>query len=70
MVINSYVDGEFSGWDGDTIVQLANGQVWRQREYWYHYHYAYRPQVTITNDSGYKMLVAGVPRAIRVERIK
>jgi len=27
-----YVDGEWSGWDGDTIVKLTNGTVWRQVE--------------------------------------
>ena len=59
-----------NGWDGNTIVQLSNGQIWQQREYYYHYRYAYRPSVTITNDGGYRMLVEGVPRAVRVERIK
>ena len=66
----SRIDGEFNGWDGNTIVQLTNGQVWQQLEYCYHYRYAYRPSVTITNDGGSRMLVDGVPRAVRVERIK
>jgi hypothetical protein len=69
-MIRSRVDGEFNGWEGDTVVKLENGQVWQQSEYWYHYHYAYMPDVTITNDGGYKMSVAGVPKAVRVERLK
>ncbi|WP_374500050.1 hypothetical protein [Pseudoxanthomonas sp.] len=69
-MIHSQVDGEFSGWDGDTIVKLVNGQVWQQTEYWYHYHYSYMPRVTIINSGGYKMQVAGVSRAVRVERLK
>lgn len=69
-MIQSQIDGEFNGWDGDTVVKLVNGQVWQQSEYWYHYHYAYMPRVTITNEGGYKMTIAGVPRAIRVERLK
>jgi hypothetical protein len=29
------VDGEWSGWDGETVVQLTDGSVWRQDEYYY-----------------------------------
>lgn len=60
------IDGSWSGWDGDTIVQLTDGSVWRQDEYHYEYNYAYRPQVTITNG---KMLVQGMRQAIRVRRL-
>lgn len=69
-MIRSQVDGAFNGWEGDTVVQLVDGQVWQQVEYWYHYHYAYMPKVTITNDGGHRMLVEGMPRAVRVERLK
>lgn len=61
-----YVDGSWSGWDGDTILQLTDGSVWRQDEYHYEYHYAYRPEVTITNG---QMLVRGMNRAVRVRRL-
>lgn len=69
-MIQSQIDGEFSGWEGETVVRLVNGQVWQQSEYWYHYHYSYMPKVIITTDGGYKMQVAGIPRAVRVERLK
>jgi len=36
------VDDDWEGWDGDTIVKLSNGSVWRQEEYHYEYAYAYR----------------------------
>jgi hypothetical protein len=49
---NSQVDGEFSGWEGETLIKLFNGEVWQQSEYWYHYHYSYMPKVTITDDGG------------------
>lgn len=29
--IKSRIAGEFQGWTGDTLFQLENGQVWRQR---------------------------------------
>lgn len=61
-----YVDGSWSGWDGDTIVQLTDGSVWRQDEYHYEYHYAYRPEAGV---KGGKMFVQGMSRAIGVRRI-
>lgn len=50
------IDGAWTGWSGDTIVQLTDGSVWRQAEYHYEYHYAYRPKVEIVSN---KMQVAG-----------
>lgn len=60
------IDGSWTGWSGDTVVQLTNGSVWRQQEYHYEYHYAYRPEVTVSNG---KMMVKGMRKAIRVHRI-
>jgi len=61
-----YVDGSWSGWDGDTIVQLTDGSVWRQDEYYYEYHYAYRPAVELSSG---KMQVKGMRRSVRVRRL-
>jgi hypothetical protein len=70
-VIESRVDGEFNGFDGETVIRLANGQIWKQVEYWYHYHYAYSPQVLIYRDGAYyRMKVEGIDRAVEVERLK
>lgn len=70
-VIESRIDGDFEGWEGDTVVSLTNGQIWKQTEYHYTYHYAYSPRVVIYRSGGsYKMKVDGVERAISVERLK
>ena len=70
-VIESRIEGEFEGWDGDTIFKLENGQIWQQSSYAYTYHYAYRPEVLIYKTNGrYKMKVEGVDKTIYVERIK
>ncbi len=61
-----YVDGSWSGWSGDTVVQLTDGSVWRQAEYLYEYRYAYRPVARI--DRG-EMFVEGMSRAVRVRRL-
>jgi hypothetical protein len=45
--IDTYIDGEFKGWEGETIYKLDNGESWQQSTYHYHYHYAYHPQVII-----------------------
>uniref|UniRef100_UPI0040475864 hypothetical protein n=1 Tax=Limnohabitans sp. TaxID=1907725 RepID=UPI0040475864 len=69
--IESQIDGEFEGWEGETIVKLTNGQIWQQTEYHYHYHYAYMPKVLIyRSGSGYKMKVDGIERSVGVVHIK
>lgn len=60
------IDGSWTGWSGDTIVQMTDGSIWRQDEYHYEYHYAYRPRATITNG---RMHVNGMSKAVRVRRL-
>ena len=70
-VIESRIDGEFEGWEGETIFKLMNGQIWQQTSYAYHYHYAYMPEVLIYKTAGgYKMKVEGVDVTIYVRRIR
>lgn len=70
-VIETQIAGDFSGWDGETIFKLANGQIWQQTQYAYTYHYAYRPNVIIfPSRSGYQMQVEGVDTKIGVARLK
>ena len=70
-VIESKIDGNFNGWDGDTIFVLVNGQIWQQDSYSYTYHYSYRPNVIIYPSGGrYKMHVEGVDKDIYVKRLK
>jgi hypothetical protein len=70
-VIESHIDGEFSGWDGKTIFKLTNGQIWQQAAYAYTYRYKYRPQVLIVKTTGgYEMQVEDMDKRLRVVRIK
>ena len=70
-VIESYIKGEFEGWDGETVFFLDNGQIWQQAAYSYHYHYAYRPKVLIVRSGALsKMIVEGVSESVTVQRIK
>ncbi|MCF6244969.1 MAG: sel1 repeat family protein [Sulfurovum sp.] len=70
-VIESRVDGQFSGWEGETVVKLMNGQIWKQSSYHYHYHYAYMPNVLIyRSNGGYKMKVSGTDKGVGVMRLK
>jgi hypothetical protein len=69
-VIESRIDGEFEGFDGDTIFRLQNGQVWQQIDQ-YHYHYAYSPRVLIYPSRGqWRLQVEGVSSTIAVERLR
>jgi hypothetical protein len=58
-VVESQIDGDFNGWEGETIVKLMNGQIWQQTEYHYEYNYAYMPNVLVyPSGGGYKMIHA------------
>ena len=63
----SHVRGEWKGWDGKTVVELDNGQVWQQEEYHCEYHYHYRPSVMIDDN---QMHVEGMSKPIRVRRLR
>jgi hypothetical protein len=70
-VIETQIEGDFEGWDGETIFKLSNGQVWQQAAYAYTYHYAYRPKVLIyLSESAYRMKVEGVDSTLLVKRLK
>lgn len=70
-VIESQIDGDFEGWEGETIVKLMNGQIWQQSEYVYSYHYTFMPKVVIyKSGSVYKMIVDGIDKAVGVIRLK
>ena len=70
-VIESRIDGDFEGWDGETIVKLLNGQIWQQIEYYYHYHYSFMPDVLIyRSGGGYKMKVDGIRKSVGVIQLR
>jgi hypothetical protein len=70
--IETQIDGEFKGWEGETIYKLRNGQIWQQATYHYHYHYAYAPEVVIYSSSdGCSMKVEDDDdEAVHVRRLK
>ena len=69
--VESNIDGEFNGWEGETIFKLDNGEIWQQSEYSYTYSYSYRPEVTIYQVSGgCRMKVEDEDETIMVKRIK
>lgn len=69
-VVKSRIQGEFHGWSGDGVYQLANGQVWQQVRYKYRYKYKYRPRAIVVKNGSSKFLhVDGMPEGIQVRRI-
>lgn len=70
-VIESRVDGEFNGWEGETIFKLRNGQVWQQVDGRYKYRYQYSPEVLlIPRGNHHEMRVEGMDEAVRVVRLR
>jgi len=69
--VKSRISGEFTGWTGDTVFRLENGQVWQQR---YGKKWKTRlnnPQVVITRNflGSFEMKVIDADRSIGVRRI-
>lgn len=71
VAIESQIDGVFKGWYGDTVVNLINGQIWKQAEYHYYYHYSYGADVVIylTETGRCKMIVEDL-KAVAVELVE
>ncbi|TDJ06077.1 MAG: hypothetical protein E2O67_04365 [Deltaproteobacteria bacterium] len=70
-VVESFIDGEFEGFEGETIIKLMNGQIWQQAEYYYYYYYGYMlPVLIYQSSSGFKMKVEGIDEAIGVVQLK
>lgn len=70
-VIESKIDGEFEGFEGDTIFKLTNGQIWQQTDGKYKYKYKYRPRVTIiSNGNSGKMSIEDIDKTIKVIRLR
>ena len=65
------IDGDFEGWDGDTIVKLADGTLWKQSGGHYEYSYSYSPQVIVLNNEyGVSMLVDGTTEPVAVTQLR
>jgi hypothetical protein len=70
-VIESRIDGEFEGWEGETIFKLTNGQVWQQTDFQIKIAIKLMPKVLIyKTGSNYKMQVEGIEKSITVKRLK
>jgi hypothetical protein len=54
------IDGDYNGWEGDTVYKLMDGRVIQQSSFHYHYAYLYSPEVVIYSAGGcYRMRVIG-----------
>jgi hypothetical protein len=70
-VIESSIDGDFEGFEGEKVFKLLNGQVWQQMDFTYQYHYAYGPRVMIYQAGGRTMMkVDGVDKPVRVMQLR
>ena len=66
----SRIDGEYNGWEGDTVYRLINGQTWQQASYRYFYRYEYMPLVKVIDINGrYTMFVGSESVGQHVRRI-
>jgi hypothetical protein len=69
-VIESQIDGDFNGWEGETVYKLMNGQVWQQASYTYSYSYSFMPKVLIYQDGGRYFMQVSDKKAVQVIRLR
>ena len=70
--ITTRYDGAFTGWSGNTLFRLANGQVWKQSQSGRVTFHRDRPRVSIRKGTfgTYRLSVEGLGKTVRVTRIK
>ncbi len=70
--IQSRYVGEFTGWDGKTVFELENGQVWQQSGSGRMTYRIVNPMITIKRAfmGSYLLKVEGRNKSVRVKRIK
>lgn len=63
--------GDFTGWDGGTVFEFVNGQIWRQTSFGTLHHYLRSPNVTlVATGNGWRLQVEGVSQSIHVRRLR
>ena len=68
--INSRIDGEFKGWDGDSIYKLEDGSKWKLASYLYTYNYSTRPNATVWKDgSRYFLTVDSMTERVEITKV-
>lgn len=70
--IQSRYVGEFTGWDGKTVFELENGQIWQQSGSGRMTYRTVNPMITIKRAfmGSYLLKVEGRNKSVRVKRIK
>ena len=70
--MSTCIDGNFEGWDGDTVFELCNGQIWQQSSFDFKFSFKFRPSVLIYEDvfGGFRMKVEGIADTISVVRLQ
>ena len=70
--IRSRYQGQFSGWYGETLFALENGQVWKQIEAGRYSYKANRPMLVIKRGlfTSFYLKVDGENRTVRVKRVR
>ncbi len=70
-LIMTRMAGDFTGWDGSTVFQFTNGQIWRQVSFGTLYQFVRSPKVMlVSTGGGWRLQVEGVPQSIYVRRLR
>jgi hypothetical protein len=69
--LETRIAGDFTGWDGSTVVVLENGQLWQQTSFDRVATYIQSPRVSlVSNGREWRMSVEGVGPVVPVRRVR
>jgi len=54
--VDSYITGDFEGWDGDSVYELDDGSRWELVAYQYLYAFRYQPHAIVWRDGSHYYL--------------
>lgn len=68
--LDSYICGDFEGWDGDAVYELDDGSRWELVAYNYLPAYSYRPRTIVWRDgTRYFLEVQGMKDRPEVQEV-
>ena len=70
-VIELTINGEFLGWNGNTLFNLSDGSLWKQAKHDVFFYKAMNPKVNIETSGQVNLLhVLGTGKKLPVERVR
>ena len=70
LILETWIEGEFNGWDGEAVYTLVTGSAWQLTRYRYAYRDKCRPKAKLWKDGPKHLLeIEGMGEPLEVGRV-